>query len=164
MALSLTEGVRSIHTYRDPYDAVFSFQKMFNAEFETALEALRSGLITRAFHEEYDNALIIPYFRIRRSPKRTIREIGDYLGMAPGPEQVSLIRGEMAFEKVKECSSAIGDDPGRAVVRLGNTAYDPETNFHRDHIRDGRSGNGRRMLTSEQRRMIGNLLKRHGHK
>jgi len=163
MALSLTGGVRSVHTYRDPYDAVFSFVKMFNPRFETALEALRLALITRAFHQAYDNALMIPYYRIRRAPKRTIREIGDYLGVTPDSGQVSRIHGEMAFEKVKKWSSTIGDDPGRAAVRLRDMAYDPETSFHKNHIRDGRSGNGRRMLTAAQRKMIRDLLKSHRH-
>jgi hypothetical protein len=161
MALSLTGGVRSIHTYRDPYDAVFSFVQMFNATFETALEALRRALATRMFHRAYDNALMIPYHRVRRAPKRTIREIGDYLGVELGPVEVSLIHGETAFQKVKEWSSTIGDDPKRPVVRLDEMAFDPVTSFHRNHIRDGRSGNGRRKLTAEQRRMVRELVKRH---
>jgi hypothetical protein len=162
MALSLTAGVRSIHTYRDPYDAVYSFVQIFDPRFETALEALRRALVARAFHRVYDNALMIPYHRIRRSPKRTIQEIADYLGLAPGPDYVSLMHREMSFEKVKESSAKIGDYPDQEVVRLRDMVYDPETNFHRNHIRDGRSGNGRRMLTLDQRRMVRDLLKQHG--
>ena len=161
MALSLTGGVHSVHTYRDPYDAVFSFLKMFNPKFETALEALRRALVIRTFHRAYGNALMIPYHRIRRAPKRTIREIGDYLGFSLAAEQVSLIHNEMAFAKLKQWSSSIGDNPHGNVVRLRNTVYDSETSFHRNHIRDGRSGNGQRMLTPHQRRMVRDLLKRH---
>lgn len=164
MALSLTKAARSIHTYRDPYDAVFSFAEMFDLRFDAALAALRAGLVTRAFHRAYDNALMVPYHQIRRAPKRTIREIADYLGVTLGPAQVSLIHGEMAFEKLKKWSSTIGDDPGRRVERLRGIAYDPESNFFRNHIRDGRSGNGRRMLTLEQRRMVRDLLQCYGHK
>jgi hypothetical protein len=160
MALCLTGGVRSIHTYRDPYDAVFSFLQMFHPDFDTALEALRRALVTRAFHLAYDNALMVPYHRLHRAPKQVIREIGAYLGVALKPEQVSLVHSEMAFDKVKEWSSTIGDDPEHEVVRLGDMAYDPETSFHRNHIRDGRSGNGR-MLTLEQRRMVRDFVKRY---
>ena len=162
MALSLTAGVRSIHTYRDPYDAVFSFLSLFDPDFETALQALRNALVTRAFHFAYGNALMVPYHRIRRAPTRTIRDIADYLGVALGPEQVSLIHAETGFQKVKDWSSTIGDDPSREVVRLREMAFDPETNFHRNHIRDGRSGNGRRMLTPQQKRMVSDLLNHHG--
>jgi hypothetical protein len=164
MALSLTGGVHSIHTHRDPYDAVFSFLQMFHPEFEIALEALRRALVTRAFHEAYDNALMIPYNQVRRAPKRTIRTIAEYLNFALSPAQVSLVHDEMAFDKVKAWSSTIGDDPALEVVRLREMAYDPETSFHRNHVRDGRSGNGRRMLTLEQRRLVDALLKRHGRK
>src|SRR5262249_35014686 len=104
------------------------------------------------------------YHRLRRTPKWTIREIGDYLGVPLDSKQISRIHNEMAFENLKEWSSTIGDDPSRTVARLRDMTYDVETSFHRNHIRDGRSGNGRRMLTPGQRWLVRELLQRHGRR
>lgn len=148
----------AVYTHRDPYDAIYSSMVMFHQPFDAALESIRNSLELLEFHRRQGRSLILHYEAIRTSPTETIRAIATFLGLDAPAELVERLARETSPEAMKAIAQTVSEESGG--VRTPRSIYDPVTCIHRDHIRDGRSGHGRAMLTEEQRRRVMELVEK----
>jgi hypothetical protein len=139
-------AAKAIYTWRNPYDVVASGLRMFHFSQGHAVNALRGALRLWGFHRRTKSAHIVSYESIVTQPFVAIAEIGNYLGLAIGAGDLLRIANEMSFENVKRLSQGVdGLDPKR-IIHKGGHAFDRETMLHQNHIRDGRTGYGVRIL------------------
>ena len=159
----IAEGrVKVIYTCRDLADAAASFMRMFQYDFEHTLLALQGALDLYKLHRENGKALIVGYRGVTEQPLEAIGRIAGYLGIAAPPEVLSEIGKRTSLEssraRVEDLKSGVDADK---LVRFDRFAHDRETLLNLDHIRDGRSGYGRALLTEEQRSRIDALAEQY---
>jgi hypothetical protein len=162
-SLSQTGAAKVIYTKRDLADAVVSFMAMFGARFEQALTVIYASLQLYRLHVATGHALIVDYDQIISSPIETIGRIAGFLAIDATPTMVDEIDKETSFQQMRkkvEQIDAMTDDSG--LIRHGRTVYDPTTLINKHHIRDGRSGYGRHLLSQEQMQRIDALKKQFG--
>lgn len=147
---------RAVYTHRDPIDAIYSAMIMFQHTFEDALDSIRRSLELLEFHRSNGNAHIIDYHAIVRTPKKAIAMLATYLELDAGKDAVEQIAAETSMYAMKVIAGQVGHQ--RRGVRTVRSMYDPETHVHRDHIRDGRTGHGRKLLNDEQLRRADQVL------
>src|SRR5579883_91403 len=150
--------VKAIYTHRDAYDAIASLMQMFQFSFEDALAAVHNSLRILEFHRGHGRALIVPYDSLMARPREMVSAVCGYLAIDVSPAQMDGVHAGTSFAAVKEASEKIGDDESAFVVRRGGDEYDTRTHLHRNHVRDGSSGYGRRLLSPEQCRSVGAML------
>jgi hypothetical protein len=133
---------------------------MFNYDFERALEVVQSSLDVYQFHRERKTALIVDYRQIVSATLEAVGRIARVLGINDCTEATGSIAELTSLECVRKKAALLTDDVN--MVRHSGLEYDPETLLHREHIRDGGIGYGRRTLTMEQSRRIDVLLQAYG--
>jgi hypothetical protein len=162
--LSRAGAVKVVYTWRDVADAVVSSANMFGGDFETILETMRGSLELYRFHRQTGNAAILRYDEIIGDPRKAVGQVGRYLGL--GSLATGIIDGvaqENSLERTRERVERMDTgDEGERLVTAGNSAYDPQTLLHRRHIRNGRSGDGRRILSAGQLARIDVLMREYG--
>jgi hypothetical protein len=112
------------------------------------------------FHRHSGNAIIIGYKEITTAPLTAVGRIAAYLGVEEHSEIIREVAEENSFERTREKVEKVNASTNQ-LIRLGHTGYDPETLLHQHHIRDGRSGYGREMLTVEQIARVDALMREH---
>jgi Sulfotransferase domain len=147
---------RTVYTHRDPFDAIYSAMVMFQHSFEDALDSVRRSLELFEFHCANGNAHIVDYHAIVRTPKKAIAMLAAYLDLNASPEGVKRIAAETSIDAMKAIAGQVGRE--RQGVCTPRSVYDPETQVHRDHIRDGRTGHGRKLLSPDQLRRADEVL------
>ena len=147
---------RTVYTHRDPFDAIYSAMAMFHHTFEDALDSIRRSLELLEFHRASGNAHILEYHAIVRTPKKAIAMVAAYLALNASEEAVGRIAAQTSTEAMKAIAAQVGRE--RRGVRTPRSMYDPETHVHRNHIRDGRTGHGRKLLSPEQLRRADGVL------
>jgi hypothetical protein len=158
--LARTGEAKVIYTWRDVADAVVSSLEMFGGDFEDALTSIGSSLELYRFHRHSGNAIIIGYKEITTAPLTAVGRIAAYLGVEEHSEIIREVAEENSFERTREKVEKVNASTNQ-LIRLGHTGYDPETLLHQHHIRDGRSGYGREMLTVEQIARVDALMREH---
>ena len=139
---------RAIYTHRDPLDAIHSAMVMFRHSFEDALESIRRSLELYEFHRSTGDAHIVSYDAIVCTPAKAIAGVAAYLGFDLPVRTLEVVSSQTSFDAMKEIARQVGRE--RPGVRTPRSIYDPETQVHRDHIRDGRTGHARDYLTADQ--------------
>jgi hypothetical protein len=147
---------RTVYTHRDPFDAIYSAMVMFRHSFGDALDSIRRSLELLEFHRANGNAHIVEYHGIVRAPKKAIAMLAAYLELNASKEAVERIAAQTSSQAMKAIAVQVGRE--RRGVRTPRSMYDPETHVHCDHIRDGRTGHGRKLLTPEQLRRADEVL------
>ena len=148
-------AAKVIYTRRDLADALVSMMNMFGWDFEWSLSNLLRSLRFYRMHRDSGRALIIDYDQIMSSPAQVIESMAAYLGVKSTPRLVAEVAAETSFDRMRQIVRQIDQAPEDAgLVRVMNSAYDPQTLLHKHHIRDGRSGYGRLQLTPEQLRCV----------
>jgi hypothetical protein len=147
-------AVKAIYTYRDPLDAIPSYMRMFGTSFDVAFSAIRDSVELLRFHQGTGNSCIVSYPSVIRSPFEAIRKVNEYLGLSADEESLARIAHETGIATMKNVADRIALAPPESLVRVNGFTYDRRTLLHKDHIRDGASGYGRAMLSSEQQHMI----------
>lgn len=149
--------IRSVYTWRDPYDAIASCIK-FGVTFENSVGAVQNALDVWSFHESTKSACIIPYPSIVREPERAIRQIIVYLDLTIGQEQLERVAHETSLESMRQACKNVGNLDSARVVRDGHYTFDRETLLHQNHIQDGTIGYGAGVLAEEQRETVASML------
>jgi hypothetical protein len=155
-------AVKAIYTWRNPYDVVASSLRMFQVSPKDAVDALRGALRVWAFHRRTSSAHIVAYESIMTQPQVAIAEIGNYLGLRTSTGDLLQIATELSFENVKRLSQHVDELDPKRIIRRGGLTFDRETNLHQNHIRDGRTGYGARMLDASCLEAIDEVLMEEG--
>ena len=154
--------IKTIYTWRDPYDVVASCIRMFGRSTADWPEALRDALRIWAFHRSTNSACIVWYDSIVHRPEETIATIARNLDLPLEPRHLAQIAWEVSFENVKRFSRQVEKlDPGR-VIRRDQMVFDRETLFHQGHICHGGTGYGRRDLEHALIESIDTVLRDEG--
>lgn len=156
MELCQSGIARAVYTHRDPFDAIYSLMIMFHHSFDDALDSVRRSLELFEFHSASGCSHIVGYRAIVRAPQKAIAMLAAYLELDASSEVVKCIASATSLEAMKAIAAQVGRE--RDGVRTPRSIYDPETHVHRDHIRDGRTGHGRKLLAPEQVRRADEVL------
>jgi hypothetical protein len=146
--LCLTEPVFLITTIRDPRDAVVSLISRFKRDFATALEEVaQSANRVMCLHErcktltlKYEDGFV---------GEAGVNAIATWLGISPLAAEVRSITRRLSAGAV---ASRIDELVARGVLTGQNPAieWEDETQWHPNHIGDGRVGKYRDALTERQ--------------
>ena len=146
--LARTGAARVIYTWRDPADAIGSAMAVFDKPFDELLTVIDASLELRAFHRSTGNAVILAYDRITTDPRGAIQEIAAYLALAVTAGTLDCIETATSLQHMREAAQ-------------GLHALDPATLLFPKHIRDGRAGSGRTVLSSAQLAQVEEMVLRH---
>jgi hypothetical protein len=141
-------AARVIYTWRDPVDAVASCMRMFDHDFDTALDAVRPSLELLSFHRRHGTALILHYESITAAEVDAVKRIATYLGLDEHSQAVHEVRRETCIDRMKQRSESLPDEA--ELIALTGFPHDPRTLLHPNHIRHGGSGYGYALLTAQQ--------------
>jgi len=154
---------RAIYTHRDPFDAIHSAMVMFRHSFEDALESIRRSMELFEFHRSTGEAHIVSYEAIVCTPENAIADVAAYLDLKddlsdPNATAQTVLRvtAETSIGAMKEIAGQVGRE--RQGIRTPRSIYDPETQVHRNHIRDGRTGHARDYLSAQQMQRANEVL------
>lgn len=175
LGLAQVQAARVIYTWRDLADAAASFMTMFDVDFEHTIAVMSSSL-DLYLHHRSNGALILSYEAITHEPTESVAAIAAHLNVAAHQELIAEIAGANSFGRMREKVEEIGAlDFAERLVRHDRTsytdaarcdrsyAYDPETLFQLNHIRDGGTGYGARRLRQDQLRRLDELLREKGN-
>lgn len=175
---------RFIATHRDVRDAMISFMRFMDFDFERGLEAA-AGMADLSDHFRRfpdDVARQVEYSDIKARPLETANSLATFLGLnLPGPALEAIVakyakesvralietmeRGVDTAEPVTEPTRQAGTVllPGNANAR----ALDVATGFQSGHVSDYQDGDWQALLTAEQKALVeerlGAWLDRHGY-
>ena len=145
--------IKAIYTYRDPFDAIVSFMRMFNQPFEVALSAIRCSFDAYGIHEQ-SGSCILPYECIVHSPLEAVKAVSAYLRLNIDENLLVRIASDTGRDAMKEIADRLEFAPPESLVQANGMVYDRNTLLHKNHIRDGRSGYGRGMLSEEEQQIV----------
>lgn len=175
-------GSGFIHTRRDPRDALISFMRFMDFDFDTALEHIAVWIDILDHYRGFPDSrcLGISYTDIVHSPRNVVESIGRFLGLEPDDEHLDELVTRFSKERVRRLiagkeselndrvragtsiSSAEIVTRGDEVVRV----FDTGTGFQSGHVSDYQEGGWRGILTDEQKLKIaeryGEWLKQNG--
>lgn len=152
-----------IYTWRDVADAVVSFMRMFEVDFERAYAVMAESLDLYRRHRQSGTALILSYREITANHLDCVRRVADFLRLAADAAAIAEVDRLTALENVRRKVQEVGAlEYGHRLLRRDNTPYDPETLLNVNHIRDGGSGYGRKALTTSQLHQIDDLVAEKG--
>jgi Sulfotransferase domain len=161
-ALCRSGAIKTIYTWRHPYDVVISSLNMFGRSVEHWIGYLPNALRIWSFHQETNSACIVSYKALTTRPLATIAQIADYLGISIDPDRLSQIAETLSFERLKRFSQHIDEFRPPRLMRCDGYVFDRETLLHQDHIRNGGTGYGEKILTAEQMSAIDAVLRAEG--
>lgn len=160
--LCATGAIKTIYTWRQPYDAVASCVQMFGLSVPDSIAALRNALRVWSFHRVTNSACIVAYEEIVAEPFAAIERIAAYLGLAIESAQLRGIAEEVSFERVRRYSNSLGElEPSRLAGINGNV-FDRATLLHQNHIRNGANGYGCGLLGPARLNKIDAMLREEG--
>jgi hypothetical protein len=161
--LARSGKAKVVYTRRDVADAVVSSMRMWRQDFEQALAPIEASLELFALHRESGRALLLNYDDIVGSPLRSVQRVAEYLEVAVEPRVVYEVAEATSLERMREKAAQL-TRPGShdRLVLVNDVMHDRESLLHPAHIRDGRSGYGRELLSAEQVARLVSLLARYG--
>ncbi len=174
---------RFIITHRDLRDALVSWQRFMQCDFDRALEATSDSAKTCDHYRSFpaDLTLHVKYEDIRDHALGVIRDIGGFLGLAPSETEVDDIHERFRKENVAnrinateagmKARSAKGDTIAEdEIVRLGPgniRAFDVTSGFQSGHVSGYRDGDWRDIFSAGEkariRETLGDWLVRNGY-
>jgi GR25 family glycosyltransferase involved in LPS biosynthesis/tetratricopeptide (TPR) repeat protein len=153
-ALIAGSAAPAVITVRDPRDAVVSYMQRFPHSlaigFDEALEAI-----------EYSAQALLALSRLRDMPvfryedgfigrAATFDRIAALLGTRPTGERRADILAGLAPDAVRRTISSL---EAAGAIR-GEAVWDPETQWHANHVGDGKVGKFSRLLSLQQQREV----------
>ena len=174
---------RFIVTHRDLRDALVSWQRFMQSDFDTALKAMSGGAKVCDHYHGFpaDVTLHVKYEDIRDRAPEVIRDIGGFLGLAPSETEVDDIHERFRKKNVANriMATVEGIKARRAkgetiakdeFVRIGSgniRTFDVTSGFQSGHVSGYRDGDWRNLLSAEEksriRETLGNWLARNGY-
>lgn len=165
---------RFILPRRDVRDAMVSFMRFMNCDFEAGLEFVRNAM---AFERRYDGfpperTLFVNYTDIVSHPVAVVRTVAAFLETPVAPEKAVAIACSLDKESVARTIRRTEEDLVRRsrdgsaisadeVVVLGPQdvrAFDTATGFQSGHVSDYREGDWKHLLTAQQRARLAALI------
>ena len=156
-------ALKTIYTWRNPYDVVVSCERMFGLSVESWIPPLQNALRTWTFHRSTNSACIVAYESIVAEPSAVVERIADYLGLRIDPPRMHEIADEFSFERVKNFSRHVDQLESSRLERKDGRLFDRETLLHQGHIRNGGTGYGARKLNEKQLSAIDAVLREEGY-
>jgi hypothetical protein len=176
-------GASLICTYRDPRDALVSFQRFMHCAFERALEATGDMVETTDHYRRVSHVpkLELEFREITGEPEACAARIARHLGLVAEPAELAGLCRALSKPAVRaliadseaQVQALINDDepvpPDLYVTNVDGTAraFDPVTGFQSGHVSDYRDGDWQSLLSADQiRRMqerLGPWLKANGY-
>jgi hypothetical protein len=154
-----TGAARAIYTHRDIYDAMASYLVMFRIPFELAIESIKESLDVYDFHYQTGNYLCLDYESVIERPGQTVLAMAKFLEIdLPAPE-IALIEQAHGLVAIKELTTKLNQVNGDRLIRDQLSCYDPNTQWHVRHVRNGGIGYGRRYLLPQQIEQIEDLIR-----
>jgi hypothetical protein len=167
-------GASLICTYRDPRDAMVSFQRFMRCDFERAMGAAIDMTETSDHYRAVSHVpkLELEYRAITNEPEPSAARIAAHIGVEASPAEIAgLCRalskgavGELIQQHDAELSRLIetsADVPrDRVVINSDGSAraMDPITGFQSGHVSDYRDGDWARILSPLQQRLVNERL------
>lgn len=152
-------NARSIYTHRDIFDAIASYLVIFRVPFNLALKTMEESLDVYDFHVETGFFLGVDYESIVKRPAEVVRAMSDFLGLDLPDSTIALIDDAHSLKAIKELSANLKKDGTKRLLRNYISCYDPETQWHVRHVRNGGIGYGRQYLLPQQIEQIENLVR-----
>lgn len=152
-------ALKTIYTWRHPYDAVASSVQMFGQPVEDAIDAVRNALRVWSFHRATNSACIVSYEAIMTEPSAAITRISRYLQLTLEPEALTRIADEVSFARMNRLSQHVSELSPVRLVEQNGLMFDRETLLHNRHIRSGSIGYGASLLDSQNLRTIDAMLR-----
>lgn len=152
-------NARAIYSHRDIYDAVASLLVMFRFPLDRCLTIMTESLDTYEFHCKTGNFLCIDYESIVERPIEAIHAVRGFLGLDLPDSAIAFINKTHALSAIKELSQKLKESGQDLLVRTSVSCYDPETQWHVRHVRNGGIGYGRRYLSPQQIERIEDLIR-----
>jgi hypothetical protein len=155
-------AIRTIYTWRQPYDAVVSCLQIFGHSVDHWIQELRSSLRIWSFHQANGNACVVSYESIMTRPRAEIARVAAYLDLTIPAGDLDLVAEEVSFEHVRELGRQVDQLDGSRLIRKDGLVYDQRTQLHANHIRNGAMGFGTRILSEADLSAIDDMLREEG--
>jgi len=146
---AILSGKPILISVRDPRDAVASAVTFTKARFEVMLDLICSSAEIILSCIEYDCALTFRYEDAYMENPATIASIAKALGIAPDARVFANIFAVLRADAVREEISRSIED-GIFGPNPDSSKFDPVSQWHPNHIADGRVGKFVDMLTPDQ--------------
>jgi hypothetical protein len=157
-ALAQSGAAKVIYTWRNISDAIASFMRMFNVDFEHAFAVTHDSLQLYDFHRSVGNVVVLHYDEITKESLETVRRIDAYLGLDSSLDVIRSVGEQTSLSQMRAKVSILDSTANQErLIKLERTTYDPETLLNVNHIRDGSSGYGRMLLSVAQLARIAKL-------
>jgi hypothetical protein len=137
---------------RDPRDAALSMARRFGASLSDAVGWI-GGDCRRLMRLSARAAAILRYEDRFFDHLETAVQLARLLGLDLRSEAISAIFDRYRTQSVRAFAQHLEDLPPGRVVKGGDMEFDRETQIHRSHIGDGRSGKWRDLPAPEQQRL-----------
>lgn len=122
--------VKAVCTYRKPEDATASWSDTFGFSLAESIDAIRSWIL---WHKSQQATHDIDYQSIEGYPLQVISHIQSYLlGIE---DEAAAVRLSRMYERDLTYKQYIDFEKGDQTIDLGFSYYDPESFFHRRHVR-----------------------------
>jgi len=171
-----------ISTIRDVRDAMISWMRFMNSDFDRALKAAEGMSETCDYYQQLpeNKHTRIRYVDIIQSPAATLRYLCQRLGVTLTDAQIDEIVSNHTKDKVarriaakeqgyqEQAQKGIEFDAVEAIHSRNESAriYDKDTGFQSGHVSDYQEGDWRTILTAEQimqmHQRLGPWLERNG--
>jgi hypothetical protein len=167
-------GARLICTYRDPRDAMVSFQRFMRCDFERAMGAAIDMVETSDHYRRITHVpkLELEYRDITGEPEASALRIARHVGIEASPAEIAGLCRALSKPAVQELinqtdaevrslietNEAVPRD--RFVINSDGTAraMDPVTGFQTGHVSDYRDGDWAEILTPLQAQLVNERL------
>jgi sulfotransferase family protein len=159
---------------RDVRDRMISYMRFMRCDFEMGLEFARAAIAADRYYDAFprERALFVDYVDIGVRPAEVAQAVAKFLEVPLPRQATNAIARDLAKAKVarliekKERDLAGRRKEGRAigaaeVVVLGRgnvRAFDPETGFQSGHVSNYQEGDWKRVLTTEQKSRLEQLI------
>lgn len=147
-------NAKGVYVYRDVRDAIVSRMRKSGQSFD-ALE--RAGFLDRilvAFDAwtSLDGVLVSRYENLIADATTEVAHIAAHLGITLDRAGCERIAEQYSMDRQRERIEQVQNE-GR-MRQSGAVTYDPVSNLHVDHIRSGRSGEWRTVLSARELKAV----------
>jgi len=150
----LSGRFRNIYTIRDPRDCYVSRRAFVPTE--TPAESLSVIMAAKPYAEVFlsfpDRSLIIRYEDVISSPAHVIQSIGEYMGAGISITQAQIMSRNTSPKEVKKFTACFRNMATTATA--DGHLVEENTQFHSNHITDGRAGRWKTDLLAEDRDFV----------
>lgn len=164
----------ALYSHRDLRDVACSLAHKFGEPIDAILAPgglLADCLRNDAFWRSQEHVLVQQYDDLRARPSQGIAELAAHLQLRPGLLERWRLSRRYSLAANKKHTQSVAQSLERQGLNLSERqhqlAHDPRSLFHWNHLRDGRTGGWRQLLTRSQAERLlqlsGNWLVRNGY-